>query len=195
MQGTSDWIRRSILSWSFVISQDVLMHWVPHKKHLFFSISIYCFITKKRQKFGTLFGPLQFFLNSRSSKLAVFSKHRPSGDAFYKSRCPSVREVWTPILLDPIGSLYIQEFSSNDKYVRLPGKLSEIHSKVPMFFNSGDKVLKCVKIRGQICHIIYQEIGYCPLDWRTQGIGIDFRQFSRHPDIHVFSWKTVGTLL
>ena len=47
-----------------------------------------------------------------------------------------------------------QEFSRNDKYVRVPGKLSEIHSKVPMFSNPGDKVLKCVKTRGQICPVI-----------------------------------------
>ena len=47
-----------------------------------------------------------------------------------------------------------QEFSRNDKYVRVPGKLSETHSKVPMFSNPGDKVLKCVKTRGQICPVI-----------------------------------------
>ena len=47
-----------------------------------------------------------------------------------------------------------QEFSRNDKYVRVPGKLSEIHSKVPMFSNPGDKVQKCVKTRRQICPVI-----------------------------------------
>ena len=38
-----------------------------------------------------------------------------------------------------------QQFSRNNIYVRVPGKLSEIHSKVPMFSNPGDKVLKCAK--------------------------------------------------
>ena len=33
----------------------------------------------------------------------------------------------------------------------MPGKLSEIYYKVPLFSNPGDKVLKCVKTRGQIC--------------------------------------------
>ena len=36
-----------------------------------------------------------------------------------------------------------QEFSRDNKYVRVPGKLPETHSKNPMFSNSGDKVLKC----------------------------------------------------
>ena len=48
----------------------------------------------------------------------------------------------------------LQEFSRNDKYVRVPGKLSETHSKVLMFSNPGDKVLKSVKTRGQICPVI-----------------------------------------
>ena len=47
-----------------------------------------------------------------------------------------------------------QELSRNDKYVRVPGKLSETHSKVQMFSNPGDKVLNCVKTRGQICLVI-----------------------------------------
>ena len=47
-----------------------------------------------------------------------------------------------------------QQFSRNNKYIREPGQPSEIHSKVPMFSNRGDKVLKCVKIREQICPVI-----------------------------------------
>ena len=60
-----------------------------------------------------------------------------------------------------------QEFSRDNKCVRMPGKLPETHSKDPMFSNPGDKVLKCVKSRRQIFPVIKQEIGYCPLDWRT----------------------------
>ena len=47
-----------------------------------------------------------------------------------------------------------KEFSRNKNYVRVPGKLSEQPSKVPMLSNLGDKVLKCVKTRGKICPII-----------------------------------------
>ena len=43
-----------------------------------------------------------------------------------------------------------QEFSRNKQYVRVPGKLLKIHSKVPLFSNAGDKVLKCV-----LCIVLY----------------------------------------
>ena len=36
-----------------------------------------------------------------------------------------------------------QEFSRNDKYVRVPGKLSEIHSKVPMYSNCWNSTPMC----------------------------------------------------
>ena len=86
-----------------------------------------------------------------------------------------------------------QEFSRNYKYVRVPGKLSETHSKVPMFSNPGDKVLKCVKSRGQICPVIYQDIGYCPLDWRTPGLWNGYLTVFQEPWHTHCSWKTVRT--
>ena len=48
------------------------------------------------------------------------------------------------------------------------------------------EVLKCVKTRGRICPIILQEIGYCPMDWKTPGLWNGFLTVFRHPDIHNF---------
>ena len=53
----------------------------------------------------------------------------------------------------PWISAEFQQFSRNNKYVRVPGKLSEILSKVPLFSNPGYKVLKGVKTRGEMCLI------------------------------------------
>ena len=47
-----------------------------------------------------------------------------------------------------------QQFFRKNKHIRLPGKLSEVHSNILLFFNPGDKVLKCVKSRGQICPVL-----------------------------------------
>ena len=40
-----------------------------------------------------------------------------------------------------------QQFSRNNMYVRVLGKLSEIHSKVLWFSNPGDNILFLVKLR------------------------------------------------
>ena len=40
-----------------------------------------------------------------------------------------------------------QQFSRNNMYVRVPGKLSEIHSKVLVFSNPGDNIQFLVKLR------------------------------------------------
>ena len=88
-----------------------------------------------------------------------------------------------------------QEFSRDNTYVRVPGKLSQTHSKIAMFSNPGDKVLKCVKTSGQICPVIKQEIGYCPLDWRTPGLCNGFLTVFQEPWHTCCSWKTVVTPL
>ena len=88
-----------------------------------------------------------------------------------------------------------KEFSRDNKYVRVPGKLPETHSKDLMFSNPGDKVLKCVKTRGQICPVIKQEIWYCLLDWRTPGLWNGFLTIFQEPWHTCCSWKTVVTPL
>ena len=39
-------------------------------------------------------------------------------------------------------------------YISIPGKLSEIHLNVLLLYNPGEKVLKSIKSRGQICTIL-----------------------------------------
>ena len=88
-----------------------------------------------------------------------------------------------------------QEFSRKDKYFRVPGKLPKTNSKVLMFPNPGDKVLRFVKTRGEICPVLKQEIGYCPLDWRTPGLWNGFLTVFQEPWHTCCSWKIVGTPL
>ena len=42
----------------------------------------------------------------------------------------------------------------NNTYVSIPGKLSDIHLYVLLHSNPGEKVLKSIKSRGQICPIL-----------------------------------------
>ena len=71
--------------------------------------------------------------------------------------------------------------------------LQKMISKDPMFCNPGDKVLNGVKRRGQICPVILQAIGYCPLDWRTPGLWNVFLTVFQAPWHTCCSWKTLGT--
>ena len=47
-----------------------------------------------------------------------------------------------------------QQFNRNNMSIRVPGKLSKIHSKVWFVSNPENKVLKGVKTRGQICPVL-----------------------------------------
>ena len=86
-----------------------------------------------------------------------------------------------------------QQFSRNNKYVRVPGKLLEITFKDPLFSKPGDKILTCVKTRGQIGPVLKQENGYCPLDWRTTRHSTLCMTVFQAPWHACCSWKTVGT--
>ena len=109
-----------------------------------------------------------------------FSKHRPSGSMFSISR--NVRMSNSQILATSsfstnhgivpwIGEkLHIraefQQFSRNNMYVRVPGKLSEIHSKVLVFSNPGDNIKFLVKVRDRFAPLFLHLSGPCFLDWR-----------------------------
>ena len=55
-------------------------------------------------------------------------------------------------------------------YVRLPGKLSEIRSKVLGFSNPGDNIRFLVKLRDRFVPLFLYILGPCLLDWRTLGL-------------------------
>ena len=77
------------------------------------------------------------------------------------------------------------QFSRNNKYISIPGKMSEIHLYVLLVSNSGEKVLKSIKSRGQIGPILYEEKGPLPMDWRTTMQANRFLTISRNADICV----------
>ena len=63
-------------------------------------------------------------------------------------------------LLPVIGGLsniemYVQQFSIMTTNLMVYGKLAEQSFNVSLFSNSGEKVLKSIKIMGQICHIVF----------------------------------------
>ena len=68
-------------------------------------------------------------------------------------------------------------------YVRVPGKLSDIHFKVLVFSNPGDNIQFLGKLRDTFVPFILHNLGPCLLDWRTLGLWNVFLTFSRHPDI------------
>ena len=55
-------------------------------------------------------------------------------------------------------------------YVRVPGKLSEIHNKVLVFSNLGDNIQLLVKLRDRFVALFLHMLGPCLLDWRTLGL-------------------------
>ena len=88
-----------------------------------------------------------------------------------------------------------QEFSRNDKYVRVPGKLSEIHSKVLVSSNLGDNIQFLVKLRDRFAPLFLHILGLCLLDWRTLGLWNVFLTVFQAPWHTCHSWKTLGTPL
>ena len=55
-------------------------------------------------------------------------------------------------------------------YVRVPGKLSEIHSKVLVFSNPGDNIKFLVKLQERFVPLFLLILGPCLLDWRALGL-------------------------
>ena len=62
------------------------------------------------------------------------------------------------------------QFSRNNMCVRVPGKLSEIRSKVLGFFNPGDNIRFLVKLRNRFVPLFLHILGHCLLDWSTLGL-------------------------
>ena len=48
-----------------------------------------------------------------------------------------------------------QQFSRNNNYVRVHGKMSEIHCKVPLFSNPGDNIHFLVKVRDRFVPLFF----------------------------------------
>ena len=87
---------------------------------------------------------------------------------------------WIGEKLD-IGAKF-QQFSRFNKYIRVPGKLSEIHFKVRFFSNPGDKVQKC-KIQGDKSVPYFNKKTNIVLWIGEQwDFAMYFWQFSMHPD-------------
>ena len=80
-------------------------------------------------------------------------------------------------------------------YVSVPGKLSEIHSKVLGFSNPGDIIRFLVKLRDIFVPSFLHILGPCLLDWRTLGLWNVFLTVFQAPWHLCHSWKTLGTPL
>ena len=57
-----------------------------------------------------------------------------------------------------------QQFSRNNMHIRVPGKLSEIYSKVLVFSNQGDNIRFLGKLRDRLVPLFLHIIGHCLLD-------------------------------
>ena len=88
-----------------------------------------------------------------------------------------------------------QQFSRNNMYVRVPGKLSEIHFKVLVFSNPGDNIRFLVKLQDRFVPLFLHILGPCLLDWRTLGLWNVFLRVVQAPWNTCYSWKTLGTPL
>ena len=88
-----------------------------------------------------------------------------------------------------------QQFSRYNMYARVPGKLSEIRSKVLGFSNPGDNTQFLVKLRDRFVPLFLHILGPCLLDWRTLGLCNVFLTVFQVPWHTCHSWKTLGTLL
>ena len=86
-------------------------------------------------------------------------------------------------------------FQAKNMYVRVPGKLSEIHSKVAVFSNPGDNIRFLVKLRDRFVPLFLHILGPCLLDWRRLGLWNVFLTVFQAPWHTCHSWKTHGTPL
>ena len=73
----------------------------------------------------------------------------------------------------------------------MSGKLSGIHFKVPLFCSTGEKVLKSIKARGNICPVL--SIRLSPMDQRTMIHGNVFVTTFQTCCHSFYSWNIVGT--
>ena len=88
-----------------------------------------------------------------------------------------------------------QQFSRINKYIKVPGKLSEIHLKVGFFSNPEDKVLKC-KIQGdKSVPYLNKKTNNVPWIGEQWDCAMYFWQFFHAPWHTYSSWKTVETRL
>ena len=88
-----------------------------------------------------------------------------------------------------------QQFSRKNMFVRVPGKLSKVHSKVLVFSNPGDNIRFLVKLRDRFVPLFSYILGPCPLDWRSIGLCNVFLKIFQAPFHNCCSWNTVGTPL
>ena len=78
-----------------------------------------------------------------------------------------------------------QQFSRNTMYVRVPGKLSEVHSKVLVSSNLGDNIWFLVKLRDRFVPLYFTFWDLVPWIGEEPDFGMNFWEFSRHPNILV----------
>ena len=85
-----------------------------------------------------------------------------------------------------IGSNYLDvgsPFYNITMHIRVYGKMLNQHFNVSVFTNPGDKVLKRLKTKDKCVPYFWQELGPCPLHWRTTYIVILVWDFFGDPDI------------
>ena len=96
-----------------------------------------------------------------------------------------LQHLLEPCPLDWI-KLYIgmkfQQFSRNTTHVSINGKLSELHFKISLFSNQGDKVLKNRKAMGKISPVLSTRI-------RTLSLGLENNNWLK------WSSDTIPTML
>ena len=88
-----------------------------------------------------------------------------------------------------------QQFSRNNMHIRVPGKLSEIYSKVLVFSNPRDNIRFFGKLRDRLVPLFSHISGHCLLDWRTLGLWNVFLTVFQAPWHTCEPWKTLGTPL
>ena len=67
-----------------------------------------------------------------------------------------------------------QQFSRYNKYVRVHGKLSEIHCKVPLFSNPGDNIHFLVKVRDRFVPLYFTFWDLFPWIGEELDVGMNF---------------------
>ena len=87
-----------------------------------------------------------------------------------------------------------QQFSRENKCVRVHGKLSEIHYKVLLFSNPGDNICFLVKVRDRFVPLYFTFYDLVPWIREETDFGTIFLEFSRHPDILVNPGKLLELL-
>ena len=80
----------------------------------------------------------------------------------FKTNQDTVPWIWEKL---HIGAEF-QQFSRNNMHIRMPGKLSEICSKVLVFSNTGDNIQFLVKLRDRLVPFVFTH-------FRTLSLGLE----------------------